>query len=156
MEFGYWEYLMSNLMLPIFGLAFVAVPTFQLVKRLIEQWATGRQRVFWDGKSAVFFAAMLIVAVFLCKSLFLDGGIHLVLERPKHAVTMEGTLETIEKHSELRGIRYAAYGENSCGYLYTVDGVEMTGMAKGTLEAGEQVKVTYLPKSGLVLSVEEQ
>ena len=63
MEFGYWEYLMSNLMLPIFGLAFVAVPTFQLVKRLIEQWATGRQRVFWDGKSAVFFAAMGLVLI---------------------------------------------------------------------------------------------
>jgi len=32
----------------------------------------------------------------------------------------------------------------------------MTGMARGTLEAGEQVKVTYLPKSGLVLSIKEQ
>ena len=156
MSFAYWEYFMSNLMLPVFALAFVAVPTFQLVKRLIEQWATGRQRVFWDGKAIVFFVAMILVAVFLGKSLFLDGGIHLIYERPKHAVTVEGALEKIEKHSELRGIRYSAYNESSCGYRYTVDGVEMTGMAKGTLEAGEQVKVTYLPRSGFVLSVEEQ
>ena len=39
---------------------------------------------------------------------------------------------------------------------YTVDGVELKGMAKGTLEAGDEVTVTYLPKSGYVLSIEEQ
>ena len=156
MSFGYWEYFMNNLMLPVFGLAFVAVPTFQLVRRQIEEWTTGRKRVHWDARAIVFFVVMLLAAVFLCKSLFVDGGIHLLLERPKHAVTVEGTLEHIEKYSELRGIRYAAYGETSCGYQYTVDGVELTGMAKGTLEAGEQVTVTYLPKSGFVLAIEEQ
>ena len=39
---------------------------------------------------------------------------------------------------------------------YTVDGVTLTGMAKGTLEPGDEVVVTYLPKSGFVLSIEEQ
>jgi len=156
MSFGYWEYFMNNLMLPVFGLAFVAVPTFQLVRRQIEEWTTGRKRVNWDGKALLFFLVMIVAAVFLCKSLFLDGGIHLTYERPKHAVTVEGTLESIEKYSELRGIRYSAYGETSCGYAYTVDGTELTGMAKGTLEAGDEVTVTYLPKSGFVLSIEEQ
>jgi hypothetical protein len=45
MAFSYWEYFIYNLMLPVFGIAFVAVPTFRLVMRVLEQYATGRQRV---------------------------------------------------------------------------------------------------------------
>lgn len=155
MVFSYWEYFMYNLMLPVFGLAFVAVPVYQLLKRVAEQARTGERRVFWDGKAILFFVVMIAVGIFLGKSLFFDGGIHLVYEHPKAAVTVEGELEDIKKYSALKGVRYAAYGETSCGYAYTIDGVTVSGMAKGTLEAGDQVRCTYLPKSGFVLSIEE-
>ena len=156
MAFAYWEYLFNNLILPVFGLAFIAVPTFRLVVRLLEQYATGKQRVKWDSQSAVFFVAMLVVAVLLGKNLVTGGGIHLVYERPKAAVTVEGTVETVKANSIWTGVRYTAYGESTSGYTYTIDGKELTGMAKGTLEPGDEVTVTYLPKSGFVLSIEEQ
>ena len=156
MAFGYWEYVMYNLMLPVFALVFIAVPTFRLVMRLLEQYATGRQRVKWDGHSVLFFVIMVAVAVMLVANLITGGGIHLIYERPKAAVTVEATLEAVESKSVFSGIRYSAYGESSSGYEFTVDGQTLTGMAKGTLEAGDEVTVTYLPKSGYVLSIEEQ
>ena len=156
MTFTYWEYLFSNLILPVFGLVFIAVPTVRLVMRLLEQYATGKQRTNWDGQSIAFFVAMLVVAVLLGKNLITGGGIHLVYERPKAAVTVEGTLEQVKSNSIWSGLRYTAYGENSSGYEYTINGQTLKGMAKGTLEAGDDVTVTYLPKSGFVLSIEEQ
>ena len=156
MAFGYWEYFIYNLMLPIFGIAFVAVPAFRLVMRVLEQYATGRQRVKWDGQSVVFFALMIVIGVVLVFNLFSSGSFHLIYERPKAAVTVEGTLESVKAGSVWSGIRYTYEGENTYGYTYTVDGVELKGMAKGTLEAGDEVTVTYLPKSGYVLAIEEQ
>ena len=156
MAFAYWEYFIYNLMLPVFGIAFVAVPTFRLVMRLLEQYATGRQRVNWDGHSVLFFVMMVVVAVLLAKNLVTGGGIHLAYERPKAAVTVEGTLDTVKPLSAWNGIRYMAYGENSSGYEYTIGNLTLTGMAKGTLEPGDEVSVTYLPKSGFVLTIEEQ
>ena len=156
MDFAYWEYFIYNLMLPVFGIAFVAVPTFRLVMRLLEQYATGRQRVKWDGQSVVFFVLMVVIGAVLIVNLITSGSFHLIYERPKAAVTVEGTLETVKAGSVWSGIRYTYDGESTYGYTYTVDGVELKGMAKGTLEAGEEVTVTYLPKSGYVLSIEEQ
>ena len=156
MDFGYWDYLMFNLALPVFCLVFIAVPVVRLVMRLLEQYATGRQRVKWDGQSVAFFAVMVLVAALLGKNLVTDGGIHLVYERPKAAVTVEGTLESVKARSIWSGVRYTAYGESSSGYEYIIDGMTLTGMAKGTLEPGDQVTVTYLPKSGYVLHIEEQ
>ena len=156
MSFGYWEYLFYNLILPVFGLAFIAVPTFRLVMRLLEQYATGKRRVNWDGHSILFFVVMVVVGVLLAKNLVTGGGIHLAYERPKAAVTVEGTLESVQPLSAWSGIRYMAYGESSSGYEYTIGDLTLTGMAKGTLEAGDEVTVTYLPKSGFVLSIEEQ
>ena len=156
MVFGYWDYLMNNLLLPVFGLAFIAVPTFRLVMRLLEQYATGRRRVNWDGQSIVFFVAMVVIGVLLARNLVTGGGLHLITERPKAAVTVEGTLESLKPNSIWTGVRYTSNGEASSGYEYTIDSMTLTGMAKGTLEPGDEVTVTYLPKSGFVLSIEEQ
>ena len=156
MAFAYWEYVMYNLMLPVFGIAFVAVPTFRLVMRLLEQYATGRQRVKWDGQSLVFFVLMVVIGVVLVVNLFTSKSVHLIYERPKAAVTVEGTLDAVKANSVWSGIRYTSNGEASNGYEYTIDGLTLKGMARGTLEAGDEVTVTYLPKSGYVLSIEEQ
>jgi len=156
MAFAYWDYLFYNLILPIFGLAFIAVPTVRLVIRLLEQYATGRQRVNWDGQSVVFFVAMLVVAVLLGKNLVTGGGIHLVYERPKAAVTVEGTVEEVKANSIWNGIRYSVYGESSSGYEYTINGENLKGMANGTMEPDDDEDVTYLPKSHFVLYIEEQ
>ena len=128
----------------------------RLVIRVLEQYATGRSRVNWDGRAIFLFAAMVLVGAMLAANLVTGGGLHLITERQKDAVTVEGTLELVEPHSIWTGIRYTSNGESSSGYKYVVNGQTLTGMARGTLEAGDEVTVTYLPKSGFVLSIEEQ
>ena len=83
MAFGYWEYFIYNLMLPVFGIAFVAVPTFRLAMRVLEQHATGRQRVKWDGQSVIFFVLMVVIGVALVFNLFSSGSFHLIYDGPK-------------------------------------------------------------------------
>ena len=156
MAFSYWEYLIYNLAIPVFGIVFIAVPVFRLVMRLLEQYATGRQRVNWDGQSVIFFVLMIAIAGLLGWNLVTGGSYHLIYERADDAVTVEGTLDTVTANSIWSGTRYSVNGESSNGYVYTIDGLELKGMAKGTLEAGDDVTVTYLPKSGYVLTIEEQ
>lgn len=155
MSFAYWEYFMYNLMLPVFCLVFIGFPTVKLIERALRMYAAGRRGVFKDKTGLLFFIIMIVVAVVMVNSL-LQGGIHLIYERSDDAVTVEGTLESIEKVSPLSGARYMVGNESSFGYTYTIDGVECTGMALGTLEEGDQVTATYLPKSGFVLSIEEK
>ena len=156
MTFVFWEYVMYNLMLPLFGIVFIAVPVVRLAMRVLEQYATGRRRVNWDGQTVMFFVVMVLVAGILAVNLFTSGSWHLAHEWPKAAVTEEGTLETVTANSVWSGNRYNYNGESSYGYTYTINGRTLKGMAKGTLEPGDEVTVTYLPKSGYVLSIEEQ
>ena len=152
MTFAYWEYFMYNLMLPVFCLLFIGVPVVRMIERILRLFARGQRGAFGDTRGLIIFVLLIVIAVILVNSLF-QGGIHLIYERPKAAVTVEGTLESIEKVSPLSGARYMVEGESSFGYTYTIDGVECTGMAVGDLKVGDEVAATYLPKSGFVLSI---
>lgn len=152
MTFAYTEYLMYNLMMPVFGLLFIGVPTVKMIERLLRTFAKGQRGAFGDTRGMIIFVIMLVIAVILVNSL-MQGGIHLIYERPTAAVTVEGTLESIEKVSPLSGARYMVGNEASFGYTYTIDGVECVGMAVGDLQVGDEVAATYMPKSGFVLSI---
>lgn len=154
MTFAYQDYLFSNLLLPVFALVFISVPVFQMIGRIIRQLIRGERAAFGDYRGVILFVLLILLAAILVSSL-LHGGIHLIYERADDAVTVTGTIEDIQKRSALSGTRYTAYGESGSGYDYTIDGITCTGMAIGTLEAGDEVTVTYLPKSGFVLSIEE-
>lgn len=154
MTFAYQDYLFNSLLLPVFALVFLAVPVFQMIGRIIAQLVRGERAAFGDYRGVILFVLLILLGVLLVSSLF-QGGIHLIYERADDAVTVSGTIEEIHKRSALSGTRYTSHGETSSGYDYTVNGVTCTGMALGTLEVGDEVTVTYMPKSGFVLAIEE-
>lgn len=154
MIFSYWDYFVSNLMLPVFALAFIAVPVFNMVRRVLLQVANGEPIDMGGAKMVILFVLLIAIAVILANFIF-HGGIQLVFDRPSKAVTVEGTIQDIDALNALEGVRYSSNDEMSYGYTYTIDGVTCTGMAKGTLEVGDAVIATYLPKSGFVLSIDE-
>lgn len=154
MTFAYSEYLINNLLLPIFALAFIAVPVFKALFRLLGQLVRKESVDFGDSKAVLLLIALIVVAVILGNILF-HGGIHLIYERAASAVTTQGTIEEIQACSILESPKYTAGGESSNGYEITIDGTTCRTMALGSLEVGDEVTVTYMPKSGFVLTIEE-
>ncbi|MDD5864184.1 MAG: hypothetical protein PUD80_06100 [Firmicutes bacterium] len=156
MTFSYFDYLIGNLILPVLCLAFISVPVFRLVQRTARQIARGEKpQLLGDYRMIILLLVMLAVGGIMI-SFLLRGGIHLVYERPRSAVSVEGTIEEIDRLNAFQNTRYIFNDENSNGYRYTVGGVTCTGIAKGTLNVGDMVTVTYLPKSGFILSISPQ
>ena len=155
MTFSYFSYLLNNLMLPVFGIAFIAFPVCKMIGRVIGQVRRGESVDFGDSQMVLMFLGLIVLAVILVNMLLGSGGLYLITERTGDALTVEGAVEQIESYSIWESPRYNVGGEVSNGYAITVDGVTCTSMALGTLEVGDAVTVTYLPKSGLVLSIEE-
>lgn len=156
MSFSYFSYLLNNLMLPVFALAFVAFPVCKMLGRIIGSLVRGERVEFGDFSAVMMFILLIVLFAILANILISGGGLNLITERADDALTMEGTIETIESGTIWANPRYSANGEMSNGYTLTVDGVECFSMALGTLEVGDQVTVTYMPNSGYVLSIVEK
>lgn len=154
MTFAYQDYLFNNLLIPVLAVVFICIPLFQMVGRVIRQLVHGERPEFGDAKSKLLLILMVVILVIIISTLF-RGSIHLIYERPGDAVTIEGTIENIDKLSSFEGVRYTSNGETTFGYQYTVDGTVCTGMALGSLEVGDEVTVTYLPNSGYVLEIQQ-
>lgn len=154
MTFSYFDYLISNLVLPVFALAFIAFPVCRLVIQVIRQVKNSESVSFGEASTVLVFILMLVVAVILGNILFRSGGFYLITERPGDAVTTQGTIEEIQPLGIFESPKYMSNGESSNGYAITIDGISCTTMAQGMLEVGDEVAVTYLPNSGFVLSIE--
>ena len=154
MVLAYHDYLFNNLIFPILALAFVAVPVFKMFARIARQLVNHESPFLGDSASVVLFIALLLVGAIMIATLF-NGGIHLIYERPDDAVTVEGTIEDIQSCSILTSPKYFTTAENANGYKLTVGDTTCVIHSIGTLEVGQQVTVTYLPKSGFVLEITE-
>ena len=153
MTFAYFDYFIGNLVLPILCLAFIAVPLFRLVRRTAGEIVRGEKpQLLQDYRVIILLLVMLAVAVIMI-SILLQGGIHLLYERPGSAITVEGTIGEIDRLNAFQNTRYIFQDESSSGYRFTVDGVTCTGIARGTLNVGDEATITYLPKSGFILSI---
>lgn len=155
MTFSYFSYLLNNLMMPVFAIAFIAFPVCKMLGRVIGQVRRGETVDFGDAQMVLMFIVLIVLAVILVNILLSSGGLKLITERPGDAVTLEGTVEQVDAYSIWESPRYSVGGEISNGYAITIDGVTCSSMALGTLEVGDEVTVTYLPKSGLILAIEE-
>lgn len=155
MTFAYHEYLLNALMMPLFALAFVLAAIFFSLKPEIKNYFTTKE-IEWShlGRKLGLNIILLAMVVLMCVILS-HGGFSLITERPKDAMTVTGTIEQIEARSSFESMKFwSDYGE-SYGIEFTVDEITCVAMAQGDLEVGDQVTVTYMPKSGFVLSIEE-
>lgn len=153
MSFAFSGWLFNELVFPTLCLVFLLIPLVRLVVRLAKR---GFNSVDFSnyGVGIMLIAMVAIVAILV--SILLHGGIHLVYERPADALTVSGTVESIESRRFYEGNQHTVNNSRSNGYYITVDGVTCAAMAQGELEVGDTVTVTYLPNSGFILSVTEQ
>lgn len=154
MHFEYTQYVRGCLIIPIsvslFALSMCVSAVSHLITVTIQQKSTSRDIVN-------FLLTMLVCSFFLCINAgrLLYGGIHLIYERESNAVEVQGEileirelgrcsfpkLKTEYRHNETNGVQFL------------IDGIECAAVTRGTLEVGDNVTVTFLPKSGYILSI---
>ena len=114
----------------------------------------------WDWRKNGFHLFLLIgfgVLVAIQIGVLYNGGIYLREEKETDAVEMQGEITNIEGLGEFSFPRIQddyEYDEKN-GYKFTINGVQCTFVAKGSLEVGDYVTVKYLPKSGYILYIAE-
>lgn len=118
------------------------------------------------------FMRILIFMLSICASLFfitrsiseLRYGIYLVKEKPEDALVIQGEIEEIKEFKNLfehnyqyirnDGEEFEKYTPLECNaHLITISGKKYYFMIKGELKVGDYVKISYLPKSTIVLEV---
>ena len=87
----------------------------------------------------------------------LHGGVYLRDEKETDAIEMQGEISDIIGLSEFSFpvVKGNYLHEEKNGYEFTVNGVKCQAVLKGTLEVGDYVSVTYLPKSGYILYIDK-
>lgn len=155
MTFSFSSYLLNNLMLPVFAIAFAAFPVCKMIGRIAGQLVRGESVDFGDAQAVLMFIALILLLGILVNILISGGGLGLITERVDDAVSVEGTIEELRPGSIWKNPRYSTNGEVSNGYTFVIDGVECFGMAKGSLEIGDTVTAAYMPKTGYILTISE-
>lgn len=154
MSFTYFDYLINNLMMPVFAIAFILVPLFTLITSTLKYYAKNKTFDTTHLPVKILFCVALIALLVIMSGVLRLGGLHLITERPSHAVTITGTIEDVDILSSFEGPKYSTGSEASYGVRFTVNGVQCLSMAKGDFELGDTVSITYMPKSSFVLNME--
>ena len=102
---------------------------------------------------------LLLVCVILSFgkiSILANGGLQLLNESESDAIILEGEIQEVV---EIGGYFFPNFGskydEASNGFNLTINGTKCTMPIKGEFDVGDDVRVSYLPRSGYVLSIEK-
>ena len=117
------------------------------------------------------FMRILIFTLSICASLsFIVGsinrlkhGIYLINEKPEDALVIQGEIEDIKEikdpfehtYKSIEGEEFEKYTTalELHAHLITISGKNYYFMIKGELKVGDNVEISYLPKSTIVLEV---
>lgn len=155
MQFEYDQYYRNHFLIPILLTAFML---FLLIRLLVE---TVRRIVKWRRERKINTTDLtksvlgLIVFTFLLSKTtdsLRRGGWYLWKEKENNAIATVGVVESIAE-DELTP-KYQ-YGDTRCyGAVVIVDGETYYMMTSDGIAVGSTVRMTYLPQSRYVLSVE--
>ena len=162
MSFSYNDYQFHCLILPASILLFSAVvfivASIWSIRDIVRKGPTAEK------------VLTLLFFLFLAGAFFridggrlLNGGLYLLREKAAEAVTYEGIIEGISLYEQTQfpniSSQYREYRdenrENGYGYEIVVDKRTLKAPQIGTLNVGDRVSVTCLPKSGYILSIEK-
>ncbi|MCB9498818.1 MAG: hypothetical protein H6687_02900 [Bacillales bacterium] len=146
MDFAYHDYYLNMYIMPIivFIIITIGVTTtlFNVInaaKSPLPKWLT--------ISFCLFIASFLFIQAF---SQF-RFGYYLHEETPENAIVTEGVIEKIKE--DKLSARYFYDGKPTKSSIITISGKDYYFMMLGNLEIGDEVSITYLPKSTIVLSV---
>ena len=161
MVFEYERYKLECLDLPasaviLYLLPFLGIIFFVIIKMIIKRQITGQG-------SLAKILVLLFVGFLLGMNLghLVNGGRYLWQEDKEEAVCTKGVITEIEELGifSLPRIECDYYEDlkfgDPQGYEFTINGIQCTAPAKGTLAVGDYVEVEYLPKSGYILYINE-
>lgn len=160
MYFDYAGYVRECLNLPLEGLIFFNI--LGMVVLIIVGFHM--KKIYFPGK----WFLILIVGLGTIESGYEDvgqlkyGGIYLLWEKESDAIQTQGNITEIAELNEYSFPRIECdYYENLKrgdpeGYEFTINGIQCAAPVKGSLEVGDYVSVTYLPKSRYILYIGEE
>lgn len=121
---------------------------------------------FCNKKIVRLIYVLLMSLLFLTSTLSSIGrlkyGIFLKDEKPEDALVIQGEIEEIEElknpsihtYKSIKGEEFEKYTPIEChAHLITISGKQYYFMIKGELKVGDNVEISYLPKSTIVLEV---
>ena len=150
MYFEYAQYVRGCLVTPIFASLFalsVLIPSIShFVSIIIQEKSFSRDMI-------KFLLVVLVCGFFLSMNVgrLLHGGIYLIYESESDAVELQGEILEIKELGRYSFPKLnTEYGHSvtANGVQLVIDGIECTAVTRGTLEVGDKVTVTFLPKSG--------
>ncbi len=153
MFFNYHKYCKVNLETPLLA---ILLGSGWLLGLTVPQIAAfigdpvGNQKLMESIGASGFFG---LVCIFGFGRPFWAGGYHLLREKPEDMVCISGKLVSVKECAWLKGYRYHTERGHSDGYELTVNGETWLAMDNGRCIAGDDVALTVLPKSRIVLSI---
>jgi len=152
MRFDYTQYFKSCLLLPFELIIFFGVIILIGLIPFIRYIRTNKveaHRLF-SFLIPILFA---LVAILLQIGKLANGGIYLLDEQEDDAIQVSGVIESIDALHEYEFPRIDPGDGYYNGVLFTINGTKCKGIQKGDFEEGDLVLVTYLPKSGYILTI---
>ena len=109
-----------------------------------------------DYRYLVSNVVILVIAIFflyLSISSLSQGGIYLLKETDRDAVSACGHIEDIVQHTGFNMHKYYYQGATELSYEVRIDGESYFVISPTNYAVGDYVEFTYLPLSGFVLSI---
>ena len=100
------------------------------------------------------FTVVMAISLLINSSATLKHGVHLLYE--KESAKVEGVGEVTDFETFFNGVQSYQYNGKTVQACYVlIDGEKYYIMYKGDLKVGDEVQFEYLPKSRVILSIQE-
>ena len=156
MIISYEDYFGSYCIFPLFMICMfclLLVYGGNLLRKCIRDRETSAKKIL---EAVLPFGMSVVIIIQIGSILICNGNLFLLMEKEEDAVTICGTIESIEP---VDGTLYGQHdmyelliNHTECSAIYTRS---ENPTAKTPFKAGDYVEVLYLPRSGYILSIEE-
>lgn len=153
MQYSYQRYFYTlflySLAILVLAIFFIAIGAYAIY---VNAKATRINLMDFFGK-ILFIAVAVFIAIQGVIPLA-RHGIHLIKEKEIDKIECSGTITDIKEMSQMH--KYTFDGQTSFSSYIFIDGERYYVMYTGSLEIGDEVSFEYLPKSKIILSIDEK
>lgn len=153
MTYSYEVYYRQNCIVPLVFILFAFVALIFTVFSIVKS------RAQFTGKNILKNCITLGVLLFLITIngiRLVRGGVHLLWEKPHHAVRVSGEIERIIEMDSFTGGKYGTANNNGRGEGIVVNNKTYYLTTCGDYQVGDSVNLLVLPRSRFVLEMDGQ
>ena len=153
MQYSYQKYFYTlfwySLGITVFAIIFIIIGTYAIFVT-----AKDPRSNLMDVFGKIFFTAVSVFIAIHGIVPLAQHGIHLVREKEGDKIECSGIVTDIKEMSQM--LKYSFDGHTSFGSDIFIDEERYYVMYTGSLQIGDKVLFEYLPKSKIILSLEEE